>query len=201
MKKLFTICAILAMTALTGCGKSNETATTTPAQTTTGQAETTTEAKKAEYETLEKKDISSVGELNSVYETDDYKINLMEGWNQQESNGAALFTFGDKEVRIGITSSTLEKSGTLEECIENLCTLYEAVDNYTITGIDDITVNGLEGKVIQYKMEAEDFSYTGYQMIIKGAKSMFVITFVANTELYDGYVNQADDIISTFVEK
>lgn len=38
-------------------------------------------------------------------------------------------------------------------------------------------------------------------MIIKGAKSMFVITFVANTELYDGYVNQADDIISTFVEK
>lgn len=201
MKKLFTICAILAMTALTGCGKSNETATTTPAQTTTGQAETTTVAKKAEYETLEKKDISSVGELNSVYETDDYKINLMEGWNQQESNGAALFTFGDKEVRIGITSSTLEKSGTLEECIENLCTLYEAVDNYTITGIGDITVNGLEGKVIRYKMEAEDFSYTGYQMIIKGAKSMFVITFVANTELYDGYVNQADDIISTFVEK
>lgn len=201
MKKLFTICAILAMTALTGCGKSNEAATTTPAQTTTGQAETTTEAKKAEYETLEKKDISSVGELNSVYETDDYKINLMEGWNQQESNGAALFTFGDKEVRIGITSSTLEKSGTLEECIENLCTLYESVDNYSITGIGDITVNGLEGKVIQYKMEAEDFSYTGYQMIIEGAKSMFVITFVANTELYDGYVNQADDIISTFVEK
>lgn len=201
MKKLFTICAILAMTALTGCGKSNEAATTTPAQTTTGQTETTTEAKKAEYETLEKKDISSVGELNSVYETDDYKINLMEGWNQQESNGAALFTFGDKEVRIGITSSTLEKSGTLEECIENLCTLYESVDNYSITGIGDITVNGLEGKVIQYKMEAEDFSYTGYQMIIEGAKSMFVITFVANTELYDGYVNQADDIISTFVEK
>ena len=201
MKKIFTICAILALVSLTGCSKDSEAATTTPAQTTTSPVETTTEAKKAEYETLDKQDITSVGELNSVYETDDYKIGLMEGWNQQESNGADLFTFGNKEVRIGITSSTLEKSGTLEECIDNLCTLYESVDNYKITGVGDITINGLEGKIIRYKMEAEDFSYTGYQMVIEGAKSMFVITFVANTELYDGYVNQADDIISTFVEK
>ena len=182
MKKICTICTVLALTMLTACSNGDEADTTAATtQATTVNEETTTKAEKKEYETLEEKDITSVGDLDSVYEAEDYKISLLKGWNQQESNGADLFTFEDKEVRIGITSSTLEKSGTLDECIDNLCMLYENFD-YTITGIRDITINGLKGRVIEYKSEGDDSSSTGYQMVVNGVKTMFVITFVADTE-------------------
>lgn len=201
MKKIGILCVVLAAMTITACGADNETAdTTTAKETATTQQETTAE-KEAEYETLEKKDIKSVGELDSSYENDTYKINLFTGWKHEESNGADLLTFEDKEVRIGITSGELGEGGTLEDCIENLCTLYNSVDNYNVTGVGELTLNGLEGGIIRYEIVAEDFSYTGYQIIVEGVENMYVITFVANTEIYDEYESKADDIISTFVEK
>lgn len=202
LKKLSALAiSIMMVLSFAGCEDSKDSSK----EDSSSKAETTTTTTSA---TESSSDVDSGSSSNTetglkdgVYTTEDYSIELGDGWEESSSSVSGITIFklsDDTTTNINILKENVGKEVTAEEYKDAAAAQFEAMEDYTITDSESATINGKDAYKVYLTAKSSSIEMNLIQGYIVDDTNVYVFTFTTLADSYKELEPTAQKILESF---
>ena len=141
------------------------------------------------------------GMFDAALETADFHLYVPEGWQAMENVSGARVAPDEHSANVTVLEYKLTKEYTIESYWEEECfpSYKSAFAELAVeTEGEELTLGGKDALGYVYTYKLGDDTFRVKQVFAQKGLDMYVLTYTARADEYDGYTEKVDSIISEF---
>ncbi len=146
-------------------------------------------------------DAAPDGMFDAALGTADFHLYVPEGWQAMENVSGARVAPDEHSANVTVLEYKLTKEYTIESYWEEECfpSYKSAFDEFAIeTEGEELTLGGKDALAYVYTYKLGDDAFRVKQVLALQGLDMYVLTYTALADDYDGYADKVEDVISEF---